>query len=83
MEVIANGHEIDFIQNHADFNNQVANGQLRPEYENGFARRENHPNASTEEIDLSLRPWQSVIFPLILKIVHVLFRIFIVLNLRL
>ena len=40
MDVIANGHEIDFIQNHANFNgvnNQVANGQLRPEYENGFA----------------------------------------------
>ena len=84
MDVIANGHGIDFIQNHANFNgvnNQVANGQLRPEYENGFGRRENNPNASSEEIDLSLRPWQSVIFPLILKIVHVLFRISIVLNL--
>jgi len=84
MEVIANGHEIDHNHDHANFivgNNQIPNGELQAGYENGFAIVDQNSNNSSKEVDLTLSPWQSVLFPLILKTVHLILRIAITLSL--
>jgi len=84
MEAIANGHEIDHNHEHANFiaeNNQVPNGELQAGYENGFALVDHNSNNSSKEVDLTLTSLQSVLFPLILKVVHVILRIAITLSL--
>ena len=84
MEVIANGHEIDHNHDHGNFiagNNPVPNGELQAGNENGFAIVDQNSNNSSKEVNLTLSPWQSVLFPLILKIVHLILRITITLSL--
>ena len=73
MEVIANGHDIDMIRNHANYNEgnvPIPNGQLHAGNENGSARIENPLNPTPEKTDLTLSQWQAALFPWFLKIIQ-------------
>ena len=82
MEVIANGHDAVRIQNgNANINirNNDQIGHLRARHENGHVQLNSNQEDGLGKIDLTLRSWQKVLFPLILGAVHTIFRYLLVL----
>ena len=78
MDVVVNGrhagiHQGDPVNMNIQ-NNRERNGQFRVIHENGHAEVQNQPAVRREKTDFSLSSWQKVLFPLILRIVHIVAR---------
>ena len=83
MEVIVNGHEVVRNQNrneNINNRNNAQNGHLQARHENGHVQLNSNQEVRPGKIDLTLRSWQKVLFPLILVAVHTIFRYVLVLG---